>query len=151
VLINLFSPGTAAQFHYRRDSRVATVMAKMYEFEVDREHSSWSIHMGAQSYMPAYSGAVWIDPQTARVLRIEMEGKGMPESFRSTMWNRLPITPTSGSAMPTIPAAGALGELELPAWYTLLLAQRDRLPELSQVHRRIEHQIRQRDEGREET
>jgi hypothetical protein len=37
--------------------------------------------MGSQSYMPAYSGAVWIDPQTARVLRIEMEGKGLPDSF----------------------------------------------------------------------
>jgi len=81
VLIDLFSPSTAAQFHFRRESRVGPVMAKMYDFEVEREHSHWSIHQGSQSYLPAYTGSVWIDPQTARVLRIEMEGKGMPESF----------------------------------------------------------------------
>jgi hypothetical protein len=81
VLINLFSPATSAKFHFRRDSRAANVMAKMYDFEVDHEHSGWSIHMGAQSYLPAYTGSVWIDPQTARVLRIEMEGKGLPDNF----------------------------------------------------------------------
>jgi hypothetical protein len=81
VLINLFAPATAAKFHFRRDSRVGSITAKMYEFEVDREHSSWQIHMGSQSFIPAYTGAVWIDPQTGRVLRIEMEGKGLPETF----------------------------------------------------------------------
>lgn len=81
ILINLFSPATAAQFHFKRDSRVGTIMAKMYDFEVEKDRSSWQIHMNSQSYLPAYTGSIWIDPQTARVLRIEMEGKGMPESF----------------------------------------------------------------------
>lgn len=81
ILINLFAPGTAAQFHFKRDSRVGNITAKMYDFEVERERSSWQIHMGSQTYMPAYTGSIWIDPQTARVLRIEMEGKGIPESF----------------------------------------------------------------------
>ena len=81
ILINLFSPATAAQFHFKRDSRVGNIMAKMYDFEVERERSSWQIHMGSQTYMPAYTGSIWVDPQTARVLRIEMEGKGIPESF----------------------------------------------------------------------
>jgi hypothetical protein len=81
VLINLFNPATAANFHYRRDSRAGTIMAKMYDFEVDREHSHWDIHAVSQKYSPAYSGTIWIDPQTARVLRIEMEAKGMPGEF----------------------------------------------------------------------
>ena len=81
VLINLFAPYTAAEFKFKRDSRVGNIMAKMYDFEVAKERSGWQIHMGSQSYLPAYSGAIWIDPQTARVLRIEMEGKGLPESF----------------------------------------------------------------------
>jgi hypothetical protein len=37
--------------------------------------------MGSQGYSPAYKGSVWIDPQTGRVLRIEMEAYGFPESF----------------------------------------------------------------------
>jgi hypothetical protein len=81
ILINLFSPATAAQFHFKRDSRVGNIVAKMYDFEVEKDRSSWQIHMNSQSYLPAYTGSIWIDPQTARVLRIEMEGKGMPESF----------------------------------------------------------------------
>jgi hypothetical protein len=81
VLIDLFSPATAADFHFRRDSRAGGVMAKMYDFAVLRERSHWSIHSGSQTYQPAYSGSVWIDPQNARVLRIEMEAKSMPAEF----------------------------------------------------------------------
>src|SRR5450432_1620755 len=81
VLLNLFAPYTAAEFHLRRDSRAGGIMAKMYDFEVQREHSSWSIHATAQSYQPAYTGSVWIDPATARVLRIEMHAKAFPKEF----------------------------------------------------------------------
>ena len=81
VLIDLFSPATAAEFHFRRDSRAGSVLAKMYEFDVARENSHWSIHAGSQMYVPAYSGVVWIDPKTSRVLRIEMSAKAMPGEF----------------------------------------------------------------------
>jgi hypothetical protein len=81
VLIDLFSPATAADFHFQRDSRAGSVLAKMYEFDVARENSHWSVHAGSQMYVPAYSGAVWIDPKTSRVLRIEMAAKGMPGEF----------------------------------------------------------------------
>jgi hypothetical protein len=81
LLIDLFSPATAADFHFRRDSRAGPVLAKMYDFDVAREHSHWAIHSGSQMYQPAYSGAVWIDPKTSRVLRIEMQAKGMPGEF----------------------------------------------------------------------
>jgi hypothetical protein len=37
--------------------------------------------MGSQSFRPAYSGAVWIDPATSRVLRIEMSARNFPEDF----------------------------------------------------------------------
>jgi hypothetical protein len=81
VLIDLFSPATAADFHYRRESRTAGVLAKLYDFDVAREHSHWTIHMASQTYAPAYKGSVWIDPQTSRVLRIEMQAYGFPDTF----------------------------------------------------------------------
>ncbi len=81
VLVDLFSPATGAVFHYRRDSRAGGIMAKMYDFEVAREGSHWSIHASSQTYNPPYVGSVWIDPATSRVLRIEMEAKGMPSEF----------------------------------------------------------------------
>lgn len=81
VLIDLFSPATAAAFHYHKDARAGGVNAKVYEFDVTREHSHWTIHQGSQTYAPAYKGAVWIDPATARVLRIEMQAYGFPDEF----------------------------------------------------------------------
>jgi hypothetical protein len=81
VLIDLFSPATAADFKFMRDTRVNGISTKMYDFAVTREHSHWSIHMGSQGYDPPYKGSVWIDPQTGRVLRIEMQAYGFPASF----------------------------------------------------------------------
>jgi len=50
-------------------------------FTVERENSHWSIHSGAQTYLPAYSGSVWVDPKTSRVLRIEMQARNFPSEF----------------------------------------------------------------------
>jgi hypothetical protein len=81
VLIDLFSPATATDFRLRGASRIAGIDARQYTFEVARENSHWNVQMGSQSYRPAYSGAVWIDPANNRVLRIEMSGKGFPDEF----------------------------------------------------------------------
>jgi hypothetical protein len=83
VLIDLFAPQTAADFHYVRDSRMAGVLTKEYTFNVTHANSHWTIHMGSQQYDPAYKGSVWIDPKTARVMRIEMQAYGFPTDFES--------------------------------------------------------------------
>jgi hypothetical protein len=83
VLIDLFSPATATDFVYRRDTRVNGITTKVYDFSVARENSHWSIKMGSQSYNPPYRGGVWIDPTNGRVMRIEMQAYGFPSSFPS--------------------------------------------------------------------
>jgi hypothetical protein len=37
--------------------------------------------MAGQSVLPAYKGSVWIDKKTARILRIEMQARKIPEAF----------------------------------------------------------------------
>jgi hypothetical protein len=81
VLISLFSPSTAADFHYRRDARMAGILTKEYDFSVTHPNSNWSIHIGGQTYDPGYSGTVWIDPASARVMRIEMSARNFPSDF----------------------------------------------------------------------
>ena len=81
VLIDLFSPATAADFRPRGEARIAGVSAKVYNFEVQRENSHWVVHAAPQTYQPAYKGSVWIDPATARVLRIEMQARNFPQEF----------------------------------------------------------------------
>jgi hypothetical protein len=81
LLIDLFSPATAAEFHFQRDGRAGGVDAKIYSFEVERENSHWTLHFGAQTFEPAYKGATWIDPKNGRVLRIELEAINLPSQF----------------------------------------------------------------------
>jgi hypothetical protein len=83
LLLSLFAPATAAEFHFRNNDRIAGVDARVYGFEVNRENSHWTLHFASQTYLPAYNGRVWIDPRTARVLRIEMEARGLPKDFPS--------------------------------------------------------------------
>jgi len=81
VLVDIFSPATAADFRFRRQSRASGIDARMYDFTVERENSHWTVHAGPQTYRPAYSGAVWIDPKTSRVLRVEMQARNLPSEF----------------------------------------------------------------------
>jgi len=83
ILIDLFSPATAADFHYRKDSRIAGILTKEYDFTVTHARSHWEIHMESQTYNPGYSGTVWIDPATARVMRIEMSARSFPSDFQA--------------------------------------------------------------------
>ncbi|MBI2679663.1 MAG: hypothetical protein HYX25_01490 [Candidatus Solibacter usitatus] len=81
VLMNLFSPSTAAEFRHRKDARSGGRDAYVYDFEVDHEHSHWTVSVPSQSVRPAYRGSVWIDKETGRVLRIEMEARHLPADF----------------------------------------------------------------------
>jgi hypothetical protein len=81
VLIDLFSPNTAANFQAKGDSPSGGIKAKLYDFSVKRENSHWTIGTGGQQFNPQYKGSVWIDPATSRVLRIEKQASGFPEEF----------------------------------------------------------------------
>jgi len=81
VLADLFSPNTDADFEYRSQSRNAGRAAMVYDFEVEREHSHWRIMVASQLLQPSYKGSVWIDKETNRVLRIEMQATHVPDAF----------------------------------------------------------------------
>jgi len=81
VLADVFSPATAADFEFRDESRSNGRAALVYDFSVDREHSHWQIMIASQLVTPSYQGSVWIDKQTKRVLRIEMQATHMPDAF----------------------------------------------------------------------
>ena len=55
--------------------------ATRYHFTVPKDASQWRVETGSQVYLPAFSGTIWIDTETARVLRLEIESRGIPEGF----------------------------------------------------------------------
>jgi hypothetical protein len=81
VQIDLFSRGTAAVFHSRGSDTLNNRAVVRFDYFVNQENSHWTVHAAAQSYRPAYKGAVWIDKETGRVLRLEMQSRQMPQDF----------------------------------------------------------------------
>jgi len=81
ILASLFSPGSAAEFKYVQEATISHLPAAVYDFKVARPRSSWKISVPGQFIFPAYKGTVWIDKQSAHVLRIEMQATNVPEEF----------------------------------------------------------------------
>ena len=81
TLLDLFSPSTDAQFRPGGASPISGLNAQVYSFRVKSENSHWMVQSESQTLHPAYQGSVWVDPATARVLRIEMQASNMPPDF----------------------------------------------------------------------
>ncbi len=81
VLIDVFARSTNAVFHSRGSDTFNNRATARFDYFVNQENSHWTVHGAAQSYRPAYKGAVWIDKETGRVLRIEMQSRQMPQDF----------------------------------------------------------------------
>ena len=80
ILADIFDPQTHAQFKLRGDSTASGMKAKEYAFSVALADSHWTIRM-SYPVKPAYSGAVWIDPESGRALRVEMGTKSLPTDY----------------------------------------------------------------------
>ena len=81
TLRSLFSPGRRAIFRFVKQSQIIGMTASVYDYSVKREYSDWRIQLGGQAVIPAYSGRVWIDQKTARVIRIEVQADDIPVDF----------------------------------------------------------------------
>jgi hypothetical protein len=81
TLLDLFSPYTDAQFQSRGASPISGLDAQVYDFRVQSENSHWRVQAESQTLRPAHKGSVWVDPATARALRIEMQAVNMPPDF----------------------------------------------------------------------
>ena len=79
---DLFSTSTQADFRpLRATESIAGRTSVVYNFYVKQENSHWRVHAPGESYSPAYRGTVWIDKETSRVLRIEMQSRNVPQDF----------------------------------------------------------------------
>lgn len=81
VLASLMEAPSNAEFHYVKDAEMKRLHTKVYDFAVKREGSNWSIKTGGQSIIPAYSGRLWIDRESGRVVRLERQADKIPVTF----------------------------------------------------------------------
>jgi hypothetical protein len=81
TLADLLSSSTNAEFRRRGTTQVGGHSAWRFDFKVELTNSHWTIRTGSQSIRPAYKGAVWVERDTARVLRIEMQAQNLPGDY----------------------------------------------------------------------
>ena len=82
TLEDLMSPATSAAFKRRGDARLAGRDAVVFDYSVEQARSHWTmVSPDGRRYNPAYRGAIWIDKQTRRVLRIEQRAADFPRDF----------------------------------------------------------------------
>ena len=77
----MLSPNTNADFHGKRSTTIVNRAAFRYEFSVEQPNSHWHMEAQGQSYQPAYTGSIWIDKESYRVLRIELSAQNLPRAF----------------------------------------------------------------------
>jgi hypothetical protein len=85
TLLSLFHPGAATTFKFVKETVMSRMTTALYDFSVTQPHSIWEINAEGQSFKPASRGSVWIDTNTARVIRIEMETVDLPSDFPEDM------------------------------------------------------------------
>jgi hypothetical protein len=82
TLEDVMSFTTDASFKRRGDDTVAGRTAVVFDYTVALEHSHWTmVAPDERTYRPAYKGAIWIDKDTRRVLRIEQRTDSFPPDF----------------------------------------------------------------------
>jgi hypothetical protein len=82
TLDDILSPRTFAHFTLRGEERIANRTAWVFDLRVEQPNSHWEIvSQRGGSYFPAYRGAIWVDKETRRVLRIEQRAVDLPRNF----------------------------------------------------------------------
>ncbi len=82
TLDDILSPRTFAHFTLRGEERIADRTAWVFDLSVEQTNSHWTlVSQRGGEYNPAYRGAIWVDKESHRVLRIEQKAIGLPRDF----------------------------------------------------------------------
>ncbi|MCX6632744.1 MAG: hypothetical protein NTW28_34520 [Candidatus Solibacter sp.] len=82
TLEDVMSLGTNAAFKRRGEEKMAGRTAVVYDYSVAQANSHWTmVSPDGRQYKPAYEGAVWIDKESRRVLRIEQVATAFARDF----------------------------------------------------------------------
>lgn len=81
IIIEVLAPRSRTAFESKGTEIVARRTALRYTFSVNEIHSRWNLSVSGQHYLPGYSGTIWFDEETSRVLRVEMASEPLPKGF----------------------------------------------------------------------
>jgi hypothetical protein len=82
TLEDVLSIATKASFRRRGEEQMASRRAIVFDLTVAQPNSHWVLAApDGRRYNTAYEGAIWVDTETGRVLRIEQRATSLPNDF----------------------------------------------------------------------
>ena len=81
VMWNLFIPASMTEFTEAGPDTLGERQTLVYDYEIEQERSRWTLHMNGKKYSPGHHGKVWLDLETGRAIRVEMEATFLPYDF----------------------------------------------------------------------
>jgi hypothetical protein len=83
MLRSIFEPMSQAGFHWNRLATWRGHVSYVFDYAVDREHSSWGItdKESNRTITPGYKGTIFIDRTTGQILRFTSEAVDIPTDF----------------------------------------------------------------------
>jgi hypothetical protein len=82
TLDDVLSPVTNAAFHRRGEEKLNGRTTIVFNYTVAQSNSHWTmVSPDQRRYNPPYEGAIWVDKDTRRVLKIEQRTSFMPADW----------------------------------------------------------------------
>jgi hypothetical protein len=79
--LDVLADDTNADFLNQRAATIVNRPAFLYDFNVAQANSHWHLHAFGESFVPGFSGSIWIDKENSRVLRIEISADNLGHTF----------------------------------------------------------------------
>jgi hypothetical protein len=81
MLQAILAPETNADFRNQKQVTIMNRPSYRYDYTVAQPRSTWTLHADGQTVTPSYTGSIWIDKATYRVLRIEIAAQNLPRNY----------------------------------------------------------------------
>jgi hypothetical protein len=81
MLQAILAPETNADFRNQKPVTIMNRPSFRYDYTVEQPRSTWTLHADGQTVTPSYTGSIWIDKATYRVLRIEIAARNLPREY----------------------------------------------------------------------
>ena len=81
MLAEIFDPNSGASFTRGSSDEIRGRRAVKYAYTLPRERSWFRIAAPSELFFTGYKGTLWLDSETNRVLRLEIQATGLPQEF----------------------------------------------------------------------
>ncbi len=81
ALIHIFQPKSHALFQPAGTFKIKGVTGRKFTVHIEEESSRWHVQDGPAEFYPAYHGTLWIEENSHRVVRLEIDAPLFPADF----------------------------------------------------------------------